>query len=263
MPGLLDMLGGPGGLIGGISSIAGTIGAVNAAKQAARARELAIQQYQTAGLQGLEGNYLANQRGQYAGAGQGSDAILQGSRNLGSSLAAGGVYNPSVVAGAGLQQQQGLNTALADLGARNAANQQQGISALNQNVANMRLGVANQDFGNALGQQDYARQGLTSFLGSLAQNNLARSGANANRLSLPQQNGTLGQAPALPGNMLGSNPAALTDTQGQQFDFSTPSMMPPRSLPSLTQPYSPSMPQLRPAGYRPYSSLSASILPGR
>src|SRR5689334_12267357 len=104
--GFLDFLGGPGGLIGGVGSILGTLSSANEARQAARARELAIQQYQMAGLQGLEGGYLNDQRSLYGATGSGSDAILQGSRNLGSALAAGGVYNPSVVAGATLQGQQ-------------------------------------------------------------------------------------------------------------------------------------------------------------
>lgn len=253
--GFLDFLGGPGGLVGGVGSILGTINSANEARNAQRARELAIQQYQMAGLQGLEGNSLNDARGQYGAAGSGSDAIFQGSRNLGSSLAAGGVYNPSVVAGATLQGQQGLNTSLADLAERNRYNQQQGLASLNSNVANMRLGVANQDYGTALGQQGYARQGLSSFLGALSQNNLARSGANANRLALPTMNGNQNQASALPGVDINNYPYG---TQ-QAPQYSTPSMM-PQSY-SAPQPM-PAAPQLTQSWPR-RTSLTNGLIAGR
>lgn len=197
----LDSLGGPGGLFGGVASIIGTIGSVNAANQAAKQRELAIQQQQTTGLQGLEGNYITGLKSLYNEGGAGNDALTNTVRNLGSNLAAGGVYNPSVVGGAAVAGQQSLNAGLSGMADTLAGQRTQGLSQLNQNIGGQRAGLADQNWYNAIQQKQQAEGGLSSFLGALTQQNLARSGANALRINQPQMNGTSGdQGANLPGN---------------------------------------------------------------
>lgn len=118
-----------------------------------------------------------NHAGLMAATGTGGDALIQSGRNLGSALAAAGVYNSSATAGALAQQQHDLQSNLTDLANRNAYDQSSLLNANRRYVTGMRYNLANQDYGQALNDQSAARNGLASFLGSLSQFNLWKTGA--------------------------------------------------------------------------------------
>ncbi len=241
----LDSLGGPGGLFGGVASLVGTIAGVNNASQAAKQRQQALQQEQTAGLQGLEGNYITGLKGLYNEAGAGNDALTNTVRNLGSNLAAGGVYNPSVVGGAAVAGANGLNASLQASGDALAGQRTQGLSALNSHIAGERLGMADQNWYNALQQKQQAEGGLQSFLGALTQQYLARSGANALKITQPQMNGTGGDwGTNAPGN---TTPLPTGYALGPTMPGS-PIAPPPTN-------YAPTPLSIAPTPYRPYSKV--------
>jgi len=180
--GLLDsILGG----IGGLSAIGGLIGANQARDQAMQQQQQALNQY----AQAMDSQYQAmlqnNNRTLMGMAGQGGDAIRNLGANLGSSMAGAGVYNSSATAGALAQAQRDENTSLSNLAAQNYYSANQLFNQGQANLAQMRLGQANTNYGYANQNLYGAEQGLGSFLGSLTQSNLMRSGANMAQTQLP------------------------------------------------------------------------------
>lgn len=242
----LDSLGGPGGLFGGVASLLGTVAGVNNEKQAAKARQLALQQEQTAGLQGLEGNYITGTKNLYNEGGVGNDALTNTVSNLGANLAAGGVYNPSVVGGAAVAGANGLNANLQAQGDALAGQRTQGLSALNSHIAGEQLGMADQNWYNALQQKQQAEGGLMSFLGALAQKNLARSGANALKINQPQMNGT--------GGDWGANAPGNTAPLPTGYGLGPPPMA-GSSIAPQPQTFAPTPLSINPTPYRPYSKV--------
>lgn len=194
------------GIIGGISSLGGLLGASAARARAEQQQQMALMQLQQQNDQ-LYANALdTNNRTLLQQTGLGGDAITNLGRNLSSNLSAAGVYNSGATAGAIASAQRNEQAALADLASRLQTSawqqRQQGL----MNIGQLRFGLANQGYQTANNELTGARQGLSSFLGSLAQQNLMRSGANAQRVTTPNIYGNT-ERNTLPGNSGGWNVA--------------------------------------------------------
>jgi hypothetical protein len=199
-------------LIGGGLSLFGAISAGQERAKAEAERQQAINQFAQANDQQY-GNLVHNDNlNMYAAAGNGADAINSLGRTLGSDTAAAGVYNSSATSSALANASRGQDTAIANLAAQNRYNEGNLYNSNQSQIANMRLGLANSQYSGAINDQQTARSGLSSFLGNLAQTNLARSGANANRTA-SGLNGTMNQTNALPGNS--GNPFSGGDVLAQ------------------------------------------------
>jgi hypothetical protein len=187
-------------LFGGATSLYGILSANAAQQKAEQQRQQALTQMAQTNDQTYQNALNQSDKTIQQAAGIGGDGILNLSRNLGSNLAAGGVYNSSAVAGATASAQRGTDTALA-----NEASQLQ-LGALGQKTAgqqhinDLQFGAANSNVNYAQNNLQTARGGMGSFLGSLAQSNLLSSGANSGRMNLPAVNGTVNQGDGLPGN---------------------------------------------------------------
>ncbi len=188
-------------IFGGVSAIAGLLGAQSAARRQQQERMNLLNNMQSQIESGYLNDIGQNSRQLYSEAGAGGDAIRALGGNMGAGLAAGGVYNSSSVAGATALGQRDQSSAIAQLAARlqQGASQrrQQGL----QHVNDLRFGVADSGYNQAQSDLSGARGGLSSFLGSMVQNNLMKSGANMGRASIPPiVNGTINQGANLPGN---------------------------------------------------------------
>lgn len=188
---------------GGITGTLGLITSAHAKEQARQQQEAAIRQYQ----QSLDANNNAtlanNLHALYSGTGQVNNGVMGMGKTLGDALAASGTYNSSATASAlANAQSQGMGHVIAALQQAELQRQQM-LNSGAQNVANMQMGVANQNMNTALGQQQGAYQGVQQFIQGLAQQNLARSGANASSYHAPIGNGN--NAGSLPGAG-GANP---------------------------------------------------------
>lgn len=187
-------------IFGGITSLGGLLSANSAAKRAEQQRQQALLQM-TADNNQMYANALnGNNRTLQQAAGVGGDAIASLGRNLGDSLAGAGVYNSSATAGALASAQRGTDTALANQAAQLQLGSMQQHQQGMLDIDRLGLGVAGDNVNYARQGLDQARGGLGSFLGTLAQSNLMRSGANVNRNGQQQMNGTINQGPNLPGN---------------------------------------------------------------
>jgi hypothetical protein len=195
----LDIL---GGVVGGVGSLYGALTAENERRQAQAAQQAALANYGRASDTAYQQALSSGGQGLMAASGQGADALRALGSSMGANLAAGGVYNPSAVGGALALGQREIGSNLTDLASRNYQAAAQMHAQQQQNLANMQLGVAGQNVGQSYNDISTATGGLQSFLGALSQANLARSGANAYRATLPVQQGTVNQAQNLPGNAL-------------------------------------------------------------
>ena len=208
------------GIVSGVSALGGLLGA-NRDKQAAlAAQQAALNTLATTNDQQYQNVLSNNQRTLYGMAGQGADAIRSLGANLGSEMAGAGVSNSSATAGALVQAQRNQDTSLASLASQNyfSANQLHDDQA--RALAQMQLGQANTNYGNAQNDLSGARQGLGAFIGSIAQQQLqalaARSDSAWQNGDLPgqQQQAALNASAGLygpPGPALG---APLVDSTG-------------------------------------------------
>lgn len=195
--GFFDSLLGPVG--GGVAGLIGLFGAADDAERARRQREQALSDY--SGWLDNQNNValMNNLRGLYAGQGVANDNALQFARGLGDAMAQAGVWNSTGTSSATSQAlNQGMAQAMGNYTNADVARQQMQNQG-KMNLSQMRYGMANQDYQNAMGQQNNVMSGLASWLGTMAQNHLAQSGANVNRAAIPQVNGTVNQAQGLPG----------------------------------------------------------------
>lgn len=180
------------GAVQGLSGLAGLLGGDAARRRAEAARQAAINEL-SGELDTDYGNLVQNDRsGLLAATGLGGDAIQSLGRNLGSSLAGAGVYNSSATAGALQQATAATQSNLAGLAGQNYQNEQGLLNANRRYLTGAKLNLANQQYGEAQGQLSGARNGLSSFLGSLGQFNLARSGGNQVQAGLGRQAGGYG-----------------------------------------------------------------------
>lgn len=187
-------------ILGFGSSVAGLLGASAAKRRAERERAAYLAQLQRQAEASYQAEMANASSALYGMAGRGGDAIAALGSRLGDSLAMSGVYNASAVGGALAGAQRDTNAAISDLASRLTADARARRDANMQRVTGMRFGAASDDLDMARGDLSNAQGGLYSFLGSLAQKNLARSGANASRTGIAQVNGTVNQGANLPGN---------------------------------------------------------------
>jgi hypothetical protein len=159
-------------IIGGLSAISGLISDGSARAAAARRQQEAMQAYGSAMDQQYQNQLGRNQQTLMGAAGQGGTAIANLGSNMGSALAGAGVYNSSAVGGALAQAQANTNQSLTDLAARNQYGANQLFNQGQAGLAQMRLGQANTDYGNANADLQGSRQGLGQFIGALGQSNL-------------------------------------------------------------------------------------------
>jgi len=167
-----------GEILGGLTSLGGLSSSNAAASRANREREAALAELKRLAEQGYADSLQEGRTGLLSETGLLGDALRSLGGNLGSAMAAGGVYNSSATAGALANAQREMQTQLAQTALRNImAARQQRQSGLSQ-AANARLGVAGDKYNVAQAGQQQAQGGLMSFLGSLGQYNLARAGQN-------------------------------------------------------------------------------------
>jgi hypothetical protein len=191
-----------GTVIPGLSSVVGLVEGLGAQDRAKRARARAINdmaQQLDRDYQDLRTHNLQSLR---AATGQAGDAIAQLGRNLGSSLAEAGVYNSSATAGALAHAQRSADTALAHQGTQNYLGEQDLLNQNKRYLTGLQYNLGNQQVGEAQNQLGGIAGGLSSFLGSLGQFNLARSGANQTQNGLSRDAGGYG------------NPSVLTPGAG-------------------------------------------------
>lgn len=188
MPGFLDDL-----LVGasGLTSLGGLVsGLFNSGEQRARAeREKQLAALERGGMSDYLSGTAYDTRQLYAGAGAGADAITALTGRLGDSLAAGGVYNSSTVAGAGLNAGREEAASLAYVASQLARQRQENLQTSQRQVTGLRLDQANQDVQRSQQQREGAISGFMSFLGALSQYNNARSGVTQQQRGTPVVNG--------------------------------------------------------------------------
>ena len=172
--GFLDFL---SPIVGGVSSVVGLIQDSQARQRAQEQQQQALQAYGQAADRQYQDMLGNNSRTLYGLAGQGATAISNLGANLGSALAGAGVYNASTTAGTLEQAQRDADANIANLAAQNRYSANSFYHQAQQNLAQMRLGQANIDYGNANADLQGSRQGLGSFLGALSTSDLLGRGA--------------------------------------------------------------------------------------
>ena len=176
--GFLDFL---SPIVGGVSSVAGLIQDSQARQRAQEQQQQALQAYGQAADQQYQNMLGNNSRTLYGLAGDGATAISNLGANLGSALAGAGVYNASTTAGTLEQAQRDADGNIANLAAQNRYNANSFYHQAQQNLAQMRLGQANIDYGTANADLQGSRQGLGSFLGALSTSDLLGQSASPER----------------------------------------------------------------------------------
>lgn len=175
MAGLFDQIFGTA--IPGLSGVFGLVEGLGAQDRAKRARERALQDMAVT----LDRDYRElQQRNSYGlkqATGQAGDAISALGRNLGSSLAGAGVYNSSATAGTIANAQRSADTSLANQGTQNFYTEQDRLGQNQRFLSGLQYNLGNQQVGEANSQLQGAAGGISQFLGSLGQFNLAQSGA--------------------------------------------------------------------------------------
>jgi hypothetical protein len=160
---------------------------------------MALQELQRELDQELYDLQARNRRGLMETAGAGGDAVEALGRRMGDTLSQAGVYNASTTAGTLAQAERDRGGLLTELAARNYATERDLLHGNQRYLTGMKLGVASDDIGRTSSELDTTRGGLASFLGSLGQYNLARSGAPAGNSVIPPQNGARNSVLATPG----------------------------------------------------------------
>lgn len=204
--GWLNPVGSALNVLGAGTALFGSLFGADEVRRQRQAQEAAANAYQQAGQQQYQGILQGNARSLYSAGGAGSD-LLQGlGPELGSSLAGAGVYNSSAVGGALSGAQRNIGSGIAGL-SQNLYDTSQGyLNNVNQNAANMRLGIAGQGLQNARADLGEARSGAASAIGSLGQRILQASGVNDNRASMPMMNGTMNMSGAYSNTPTGMSP---------------------------------------------------------
>ncbi len=195
------MLSGVGSVISGLTGLGGLLSASAAQKEAEAQEQQAITSLNTANSTALNNLNTQNSYNLASATGQGGDMIQQLGSRMGDSLASAGVYNSGAAGGALDRAEATEQNSLAGLAANNTFSADQMAAQNEQAGANMEYNFAASQLGQANKNYSQSAGGLSSFLGSLAQQNLASSGANANAASLPQINGNQNQ-----GDTTGSDP---------------------------------------------------------
>lgn len=193
----------------GLSALGGLLSSSAGKRRAEEARQQAINDLASQLDRDYQDRVANNQRSLLALTGTGGDAVQGLGQRLGSSLAGAGVYNSSATAGALAQSQRDIGANLARLAQEQS---QQQLSHYNQNrqqVTNMRLNLANDNYAQSLQQQADARSGLAGFLGTLGQYNLSRSGATQTQSSLPRSHGGYGNNSVLTPPIVPVQPPSL------------------------------------------------------
>lgn len=152
-----------------VGSLLGGLGASAARRRAEEARARALQDYLISGDAGLQALRAANAQGLWQATGQGGDALRALGGRLGSSLAAAGVYNSSATAGALQRAQEAQSASLADLAARNYAQEAQMQAATRQQAMAQQMGWSGQDIAFARDQEAAAKGALLQGMIGLAQ----------------------------------------------------------------------------------------------
>ncbi|MCW3101086.1 MAG: hypothetical protein JWL77_6704 [Chthonomonadaceae bacterium] len=217
--GFLDFL---SPIVGGVSSVVGLIQDGQARQRALEQQQQALQAYGQAADQQYQNMLGNNSRTLYGLAGQGATAISNLGANLGSALAGAGVYNSSATAGALAQAQRDADANIGNLAAQNSFNANSFYHQAQQNLAQMRLGQANIDYGNANADLQGSRQGLGSFLGALSTSDLLGGQGAVGAAAVPNpdysqllQQGGITEADLTSGTGQGVNPM-------QGYDPNTP-----------------------------------------
>lgn len=178
-----------------LSGVGGLLGASAARRRAQEEQRKALVDFSRSLDMELNALKSSNAQGLSLSTGRAADAINALSRNMGASLAAGGVSDSSSVAGAVTSAQANAQQALAQAAMEDQSQEQQLVGRNQRSLAEMKMGLAGSNLNMANNEMAGARSGLQSFLQGLAQKNLRKTGVVA-----PQSLG-------LPGN--GKNNATL------------------------------------------------------
>lgn len=201
------------GAISGLTSLSGLLGGNAAQARAQAARQQAITDMSKQLDEEYQNLVQRNQHSLNAATGQGGDAIRALGSNLGAGLAQAGVYNSSATAGALTQATANQGAQLSSLASTNQYNQQSLLGQNQRYLTGLKYNLANDQLSQANSDLSGSRQGLSSFLGSLAQYNLSRSGQNQLQNSLPRSQGGYGNDSVL---SLGGGPLTQSSAQGYQ-----------------------------------------------
>lgn len=186
-----------GSIVPGISGVIGLVEGIGAEDRAKRARERALTDLSSHLASQVQQMKERNRYGLNKATGVASDAVHSLGTNLGASLAGAGVYNSSATAGALASATRSADTALADQAGTNYYNEQDLMNQNQRYLSGLQYNLGNQQVGEASQQLGGAASGLSSFLGSLGQFNLARTGANAQQNSLSRPAGGYGNQSVL------------------------------------------------------------------
>lgn len=220
--GFLDFL---SPIVGGVSSVVGLIQDSQARQRAQERQQQALQAYGQAADQQYQNMLGNNSRTLYGLAGQGATAISNLGANMGSALAGAGVYNSSATAGALAQAQRDEGANIANLAAQNSYNANSFYDQAQQHLAQMRLGQANIDYGNANTELQGSRQGLSGFLGALSTSDLLGQGSGASPAANPDYSQLLRQGGITEADLTtgrGIQGAGLSANPMQGYDPNTP-----------------------------------------
>ena len=163
-------------LVGGIT---GLFGANDAIRRQQEAEAAAIRDLEASGEADYSATRGSGERGLYGLTGTLSDALARGGRGLGAAMAGAGVYNSSATAGARANQDAANAGALGQYTSGLADTLARIRSQTNQQVAQMRYGMAANELNFARQQQAGAVSGVGSFLGQLGQFGQAATGTRA------------------------------------------------------------------------------------
>ncbi len=180
------------GAVSGLSQLSGILGASAAQKRAEQARQQALAQMAQSIDSRYQNQLAMNQHGLLGAAGMAGTALQNYGSNLGAAGANAGIYNSTANAGLLAAGMRNTQNALAGSAYQNNMSAQQAYDSGQQYLANARMGLANQQYGEASGQLAGARSGMNSFLGSLGQYALGNSGARNTQMSLPRAAGGYG-----------------------------------------------------------------------
>lgn len=227
-----------GTAIPGLSGVLGLVEGLGAEDRAKRARERALNDMAVQldrDYQDLKGR---NQYGLNKATGRAGDSIAALGRSLGSSLAGAGVYNSSATAGTLANAQRSADQALSEQAGNNYYGEQDLLNSNRRFLTGLQYNLGNQQVGEAQQQLGGAASGLSSFLGSLGQFNLARSGANQQQNALSRPAGGYGNPSVLqPGSGMTSTPSLGVPVQQSYGNFN-PSFQTPFALKSRKPAYS-------------------------
>jgi hypothetical protein len=180
-------------IVGGVSAISGLLGGSSEKRRQQAAIQSAMSQYGQA-LDAQNNNALGQElQSLYSGTGVGNDAVRNNGMGLGDVLSRSGVYNSSALAGALANQSIGNAANVASMYANMDAARKQQYAQGQQNLANMRLGVAMPMFTNAQNQMAGTANGLQQWLQGITQQNNQQTGVAAQMNGLGQGNGNAGK----------------------------------------------------------------------